>query len=59
MQDNARTISCNAWNSPVEYNSREYKHDIKESKGNMFNQVVNIINNSFDPGNTSSEYTQP
>ena len=33
----ANTISCKAWNSPVEYPCREYKHDIKESKGNMFN----------------------
>ena len=35
----ARTISCKAWNSPVEYPSRECKHDIKESKGNMFNPI--------------------
>ena len=27
------------WNSPVEYPSRECKHDIKETKGNMFNPV--------------------
>ena len=27
------------WNSPVEYPSRECKHDIKESKGNMFNPI--------------------
>ena len=33
----ARTISCKAWNSPVEYLSRECKHDMKESEGNMFN----------------------
>ena len=57
MQDNARTISCNAWNSHVEYTSRESKDDIKKSKDNIFNQVVNIINNSFDSDNTSSEYT--
>ena len=25
--------------SHVEYHSREYKHDIKESKGNMFNPI--------------------
>ena len=25
--------------SPVEYRSRECKHDIKESKGNMFNPI--------------------
>ena len=29
----------NAWNSPVEYPSRECKHDIKESKGNMLNPI--------------------
>ena len=34
-----RTTSCKAWNSPVEYPSRECKHDIKESKGNMFNPI--------------------
>ena len=26
-------------NSPVEYPGRECKHDIKESKGNIFNQI--------------------
>ena len=26
-------------NSPVEYSSTEYKHDIKESEGNMFNPI--------------------
>ena len=31
---NAKTISCKAWKSPVEYPSRESKHDIKESEGN-------------------------
>ena len=35
----ARTISCKAWSSPVEYPSRECKHGIKESKGNMFNPI--------------------
>ena len=35
----ARTISCKTWNSPVEYPSRECKHAIKESKGNMFNPI--------------------
>ena len=35
----ASTINCKAWNSPVEYPSREYKHDIKESEGNMFNPI--------------------
>ena len=34
-----RTISCKAWNFPVEYPSRECKHGIKESKGNMFNPI--------------------
>ena len=33
----ARTISCKAWKSPVEYPSRVCKHDIKESKGSMSN----------------------
>ena len=35
----ARTISCKAWNSPVEYSSGKCKHDIKEFKGNMFNPI--------------------
>ena len=35
----ARMISCKAFNSPVEYPSRECKHDIKESEGNMFNLI--------------------
>ena len=34
-----RTISCKAWNSPVEYPSLECKHHIKESKGNMFDPI--------------------
>ena len=34
-----RTISCKAWNTPVEYPSKESKHDIKESKGSMFNPI--------------------
>ena len=35
----ARTISYKARNSPVEYPSRECKHDIKESKENIFNPI--------------------
>ena len=35
----ARTISCKAWNSPAEYPSRECKHHIKESEGNMYNPI--------------------
>ena len=35
----ARTISCKAWNFLVEYTSRESRHDIKESEGNMFNPI--------------------
>ena len=27
------------WTSPVEYPSRECKHDTKESKGNVFNPI--------------------
>ena len=36
-----RNNQCKAWNSPVEYRSRECKHDIKESKDNMFNTIFN------------------
>ena len=28
-------------NSPVEYPSKDSKHDIKESEGNMFNPIFN------------------
>ena len=35
----ARTTSCKAWNSFVDYPSREWKHDIKESEDNMFNPI--------------------
>ena len=35
----ARTISCKDWNSLVEYPSGVCKHDIKESKGNMFKPI--------------------
>ena len=35
----ATTISCKAWNFPVEYPSWEYKFEIKESDGNMLNSV--------------------
>ena len=38
-QNAARTISCNARNNPVEYHSRECKHEVKESIGNMFNPI--------------------
>ena len=34
-----RTISCKAWNSHVDYPSRECKHDMNESEGNMFNPI--------------------
>ena len=36
---NARSISCKAWNSPVEYPSRKCNLDTKESEGNMFNLI--------------------
>ena len=35
----AKTISCKAWNSHVEYPSRECNHDIKESEDYMFNPI--------------------
>ena len=35
----ARTISCKAWKSAVEYPSKESKPGVKESKGNMFNPI--------------------
>ena len=38
-QTHIRTISCKAQNSHVEYPSREYEYDIKESEGNMFNLI--------------------
>ena len=33
-------ISCNIWNALAIYPSWEYKFDIKESDGNMFNPIV-------------------
>ena len=36
----AKTISCQAWNSLVEYPSWDYKFDIKESDGNMSIQYI-------------------
>ena len=35
----ARTISCKAWNTLVEYPSKECKHDLKEFEGNMSNPI--------------------
>ena len=34
------TVNCKAWNSPVEYPSRECKYDVRESIGNMFNPIL-------------------
>ena len=34
-----RAIICTVWNSHIEYPSRECKHDMKESEGNMFNSI--------------------
>ena len=34
-----KKISCKAWNSPVEYHSRESKHGIKESENIMLNPI--------------------
>ena len=34
-----RTINCKVWTPPAEYPSRDYKHDIKESEGNMLNPI--------------------
>ena len=36
----AKTIICKAWNSPVEFPSRESKPDMKVSEGNMFNPII-------------------
>ena len=54
----ARTISCNAWYSPVEYPSGDCKHGIKESKGNMFNPIFkeNVLGHKH-PG--SCAFTEP
>ena len=34
-----KTISCKAWFTPVEYPSRESKHELNEFEDNMFNPV--------------------
>ena len=39
VPNTARTINYKACNSPVEYPSRESKHDINESECNMFNPI--------------------
>ena len=59
MAPNAtRTISCKAWNSPVEYRSRECKHGIKESEGNMFNPIFKEnVQGQKHPG--SCEFAEP
>ena len=41
QQNTTRTISCKAWNSPVEYPSTESKHDINVAEGNMLNPMLN------------------
>ena len=33
------TVSCKAWNFPVNYPSWEYKSDINDPDGNMFNPI--------------------
>ena len=54
----AKAISCKAYNSPVEYLSREYKHDKKESKGNMFNPIFKAnVQEQKHPG--SCAYAEP
>ena len=54
----ARTISCKAWNSPVEYPSKECKHDIKESEGNMLNPIFKEnVQGRKHPG--SCAFTEP
>ena len=35
----ARTMTCKAWNFPLEYTKMESKHDIKEFEDNMFNPI--------------------
>ena len=45
-----------AWNSPVEYPSRDCKHDIKESKGNMLNPIFNeSVQGQKHPGSCAFE----
>ena len=39
VPNTAQTISDKAWNSPVEYPSRESKQGLKESEGSMFNPI--------------------
>ena len=46
----ARTISWKAWNPPAEteYPSRECIHNVKESKGNMFNPIFKGYNPIYE-----------
>ena len=57
MAPNAgRTISCKAWNSPVQYPTREWKHDINESEENMFNPTFKKdVQEQKHPGDARSQ----
>ena len=59
MAPNAtRTTRCKAWNSPVEYPSRECKHDVKEFGGNIFNSILKEnVHGRKHPG--SYAFTEP
>ena len=42
-------------NSPVEYSYKEWKHDIKESEGNMFNPIfMKNVQGRRHPGSCAS-----
>ena len=59
--NNARAISGKVWNSPVEYISRESKHDTKESEGNMFNPIFkeNVLGQKHPASSVVAEPEQP
>ena len=38
--ETVRKISLKAWSPSVKYPNREYKHDIKESEGNIFSLLL-------------------
>ena len=55
----AMTNSCKAWNSPVEYPSRESKYDIKEAEGNMFNpKLKGNVQERKHPGRCAFSVTE-
>ena len=50
----ARTISCKAWKSPIEYPRGDFKHDTKKSDVNMSKYNLKTIKKRYDDLNDRS-----